>query len=29
MLGGGGGIFGIITAAVVKVHRRIPVTVST
>ncbi|KAJ4368361.1 hypothetical protein N0V83_006718 [Neocucurbitaria cava] len=29
MLGGGGGTFGIITSAVVKVHRKVPVTVST
>ncbi|KAJ4309494.1 hypothetical protein N0V94_008902 [Neodidymelliopsis sp. IMI 364377] len=29
MLGGGGGTFGIITSAVVKVHPRIPVTAST
>ncbi|KAF1936329.1 FAD-binding domain-containing protein [Clathrospora elynae] len=29
MLGGGGGTFRIITSAVVKVHRKVPVTVST
>lgn len=29
MLGGGGGTFGVITSAVVKVHRKVPVTVST
>ncbi|KAF1350566.1 hypothetical protein EJ07DRAFT_169102 [Lizonia empirigonia] len=29
MLGGGGGTFGIITSAVVKVHPKIPVTTST
>jgi FAD/FMN-containing dehydrogenase len=29
MLGGGGGTFGIITSAVVKVHRKVPVTVSS
>jgi hypothetical protein len=29
MLGGGGGTFGIITSAVVKVHPKVPVTVST
>lgn len=29
MLGGGGGTFGIITSAIVKVHRKVPVTVST
>ncbi|KAF3003537.1 hypothetical protein E8E13_005720 [Curvularia kusanoi] len=29
MLGGGGGTFGIITSAVVKVHRKVPVTTST
>ena len=29
MLGGGGGTFGIITSAVVKVHPKIPVTAST
>lgn len=29
MLGGGGGTFGVITSVVVKVHRKVPVTVST
>ena len=29
MLGGGGGTFGIITSAVVKVHRQVPVTTSS
>jgi len=29
LLGGGGGTFGIVTSAVVKVHRKVPVTVST
>lgn len=29
LLGGGGGTFGIITSAVVKVHRKVPVTTST
>lgn len=29
MLGGGGGTFGIITSAVVKVHPKVPVTAST
>ena len=29
MLGGGGGTFGIITSAVVKVHRKVPVTTSS
>jgi hypothetical protein len=29
MLGGGGGTFGIITSAIVKVHPKIPVTVTT
>lgn len=29
MLGGGGGTFGIITSAIVKVHRKVPVTTST
>ncbi|KAF2855742.1 FAD-binding domain-containing protein [Plenodomus tracheiphilus IPT5] len=29
MLGGGGGTFGIITSAVVKVHRKVPVTVTS
>ncbi|KAF2728887.1 FAD binding domain-containing protein [Polyplosphaeria fusca] len=29
MLGGGGGTFGILTSAVVKVHPKVPVTVST
>jgi FAD/FMN-containing dehydrogenase len=28
LLGGGGGTFGIVTSAVVKVHRKVPVTVS-
>ncbi|EDU42037.1 FAD binding domain containing protein [Pyrenophora tritici-repentis] len=28
MLGGGGGTFGVVTSAVVKVHRRVPVTTS-
>lgn len=28
MLGGGGGTFGIITSAIVKVHRKVPVTTS-
>jgi hypothetical protein len=29
LLGGGGGTFGIVTSATVKVHRKVPVTVST
>ncbi|KAI4650735.1 hypothetical protein J4E93_003092 [Alternaria ventricosa] len=29
MLGGGGGTFGVITSAVVKVHRKVPVTTSS
>ncbi|CAN9201090.1 unnamed protein product [Alternaria alternata] len=29
MLGGGGGTFGVITSAVVKVHRKVPVTQSS
>ncbi|KAF1846543.1 uncharacterized protein K460DRAFT_417601 [Cucurbitaria berberidis CBS 394.84] len=29
MLGGGGGTFGIITSAVVKVHRKVPVTTAS
>jgi FAD/FMN-containing dehydrogenase len=29
LLGGGGGTFGIVTSAIIKVHRKIPVTVST
>lgn len=29
MLGGGGGTFGVIASAIVKVHRRVPVTTST
>lgn len=29
LLGGGGGTFGIVTSAVVKVHRKVPVTTST
>lgn len=29
MLGGGGGTFGVVTSAIVKVHRKVPVTVST
>ncbi|KAH7069060.1 hypothetical protein BKA63DRAFT_536314 [Paraphoma chrysanthemicola] len=29
LLGGGGGTFGIVTSAIVKVHRKVPVTVST
>lgn len=29
LLGGGGGTFGIITSAVVKVHEKVPVTVAT
>lgn len=29
MLGGGGGTFGIVTSAVVKVHRNVPVTVGS
>ncbi|CAA9964908.1 FAD binding domain containing protein [Pyrenophora teres f. maculata] len=28
MLGGGGGTFGVVTSAVVKVHRKVPVTTS-
>ncbi|KAF2026389.1 hypothetical protein EK21DRAFT_92421 [Setomelanomma holmii] len=29
LLGGGGGTFGIVASAIVKVHRKVPVTVST
>ncbi|EMD95578.1 hypothetical protein COCC4DRAFT_35376 [Bipolaris maydis ATCC 48331] len=29
LLGGGGGTFGIVTSAIVKVHRQVPVTTST
>lgn len=29
MLGGGGGTFGVVTSAIAKVHRKVPVTTST